>query len=706
MELTILGSICQMELTISLALHKNGIGCFNTNMIIPFLYKDDNSHKILFQDQDDFSVSKRICNFAFANLMSKESINQMKKALLTLSLGLASTFGVLAQDAPTVKLNGMNADLSNGIITLKIGSNGRATTMKVSGYLVNLLASNGIYFDYTSSQNQGLNPNKAEIVRQTDDMVEVLYSNTTADLQWQQGWILRKGESGVYTYVIANGTPTSSSESVKEARICSRLQSAFLNGYVDDVMQGPIPSNSEMSDVESNHVVQDATYEMPDGSIYTKYNWAQFIDEDLFHGLMNAKYGVWNIPVSYEWLNGGPMRQELTVHATSKSPITIQMLQGEHLGGAAQAYNDGEKQIFGPVFIYVNKGDTKEEMIADARREALAQKAAWPYQWFENDLYPRERATVKGTLKVKGHSQPGSVKVVLGQPGQELIRQGKKYMFWTETDAEGNFEIKNVRPDEYSLYAYALDGDITDELEYKNVSVVPGEVNLGTVNWTPATYGNTLWAIGSNNRRADTWKISDAPRAYGLWNEVPATLTFVPGVSKESEDFYYAQCQNGTWNIEYELSEVPDKDLLLTASVAGSTNKPSVAVKSNSKSVTTWSFPNNDASIYRSATQAGRHCVKTAVIPASSLVVGRNTINLTMSGISKNGGVMYDVIKLESYSDSGVSSIVDSNDANTFEIYTLQGAYVGSFESLADLSLPKGIYVYRHGLKTGKFNVR
>lgn len=42
---------------------------------------------------------------------------------------------------------------------------------------------------------------------------------------------------------------------------------------------------------------------------------------------MNGKVGVWDIPVSYEWLNGGPMRQELTVHATSKSPITIQMLQ-------------------------------------------------------------------------------------------------------------------------------------------------------------------------------------------------------------------------------------------------------------------------------------------------------------------------------------------------------------------------------------------
>lgn len=629
----------------------------------------------------------------------------MKKILLALSMVIAIGAKAGAQDAPTASVDGLSTDMSNGIITLKIGSNGRASSMKVSGYNTNLLASSGIYFDYTASKNLALSPNKAEIVRQTDDMVEVLYSNTSADLQWQQGWILRKGVSGVYTYVIANGTSSSSSVNVKEARVCTRLHSSFLNGYVDEVMQGKIPSNSEMSDVEKNHVVQDATYEMPDGSIYTKYNWAQFIDEDLFHGLMNDKYGVWNIPVSYEWLNGGPMRQELTVHATSKSPITIQMLQGEHLGGAAQAYSDGEKQIFGPFFIYVNSGASLEEMVADARREALAQKEAWPYKWFENNLYPVERATVKGKVKIDGHAQPGSVKVVLGQSGQEIIRQGKKYMFWSETDSEGNFEIRNVRPGEYSLYAYALDGDITDELEYKDVNVAAGDLDLGVIDWTPAYNGNAVWVIGSYNRRADTWKISNSPRAYGLWNNVPESLSFTPGVSIESEDFYYAQCHNGTWTIEYDLAEVPENGLKLTASVAGATNKPNVAVKSNAKSVTSWSFSSNDASIYRSATQAGRHCVKTAVIPASALVVGHNTLDLTMSGISKNGGVMYDLIKLEGDVNTGVSSIPSSDDAS-YEIYTLQGVSVGSFESLAETNLSPGIYVYKHGTKTGKFIVK
>ncbi len=46
-----------------------------------------------------------------------------------------------------------------------------------------------------------------------------------------------------------------------------------------------------MAKAEQNQI-QDATYKLEDGTIYTKYNWAQFIDNDHFHGLMNKKIGV------------------------------------------------------------------------------------------------------------------------------------------------------------------------------------------------------------------------------------------------------------------------------------------------------------------------------------------------------------------------------------------------------------------------------
>lgn len=602
----------------------------------------------------------------------------MIRPLIT-AITIASVF-TAARSEMTATLDGLSATMSNGIITLNIGKDGRANKMfhEANGS-DNILGSSGIYFDYTADKNRALSPGKAEIVKLTDDYAEILYTNTSADLRFSQGYILRKGVSGVYTYVIANGTEKSSGVKVKEARVCTRLASSFLDGYVDDNMQGRIPSNAEMKVAEKDeNKVQDATYRMEDGSIYTKYDWAQFIVNDSVHGLMNGKVGVWNIPCSYEWLNGGPMRQELTVHATSKSPITIQMLQGEHLGGAAQTYTDGESQIFGPFLIYVNSGTSKEDMIADAKAEATRQKAEWPFQWFDNALYPLDRSSVFGHIDITPGGGDTELQIVLGQPGTELIRQGKKYMYWTKTDANGNFCIPNVRKGEYSLYAYATSGTITDEFEYKGVVVTDDTTDLGDISWTPAIYKSLLWNIGENNRRADGFMISDDLRAYGLWEKVPANLTFYPGVSDPATDWYYAQCHNGTWTVKFNIDKVPDGNIYLTASVAGATNKPTVAIKVNGKSVTSWNFSSNDAAIYRSATQAGRHWVKTCKFQASMLTEGENTIDLVMSGISKNGGVMYDCLKLESDGGAGIESFEAQASRTEIGRYDLHGRPVTS----------------------------
>ena len=229
----------------------------------------------------------------------------------------------------TMTVSGMTTKMSDGTWSININSSGRVSSLQRKG--TEFLSSNGIYFDYTTANgNQGLNPTKVKVVKQTAEHCEVLYSATSGNTIFEQGFIMRKGTPGIYTYVIATGTATSASEPVKEARVCSRLSETMLNGYVDWRMNGRIPSNSEMAEAEKEaNTIQDATYRLADGSIYTKYNWANYVELDTLHGLCgmsNNYYGLYNIPVSYEWINGGCERQELTVHATSKSPITIQML--------------------------------------------------------------------------------------------------------------------------------------------------------------------------------------------------------------------------------------------------------------------------------------------------------------------------------------------------------------------------------------------
>ena len=594
---------------------------------------------------------------------------------------MSSVAAMAADGDVTMSVSGMTTKMSDGTWNITINSNGRVSSLQRKG--TEFLSSNGIYFDYTTSDgNKGLSPSKVKIIKQTAEHCEVLYSATSGNTIFEQGFIMRKGVPGIYTYVIATGTATSASEPVKEARVCSRLAETMLNGYVDWRMNGRIPSNSEMTEAEkSENTIQDATYRLADGSIYTKYNWANYIERDTLHGLRdNTYYGLYNIPVSYEWINGGCERQELTVHATSKSPITIQMLQGEHFGGQAMVLNEGEKKLYGPFLICTTYS---KNPVQSARKQWEKEVEAWPYQWFENDLYPRERGTVRGHLDVTTGQRNDSVRIVLAQEkGKDPYEMTRGYQFWTLTDADGDFEIKNVRPGTYNLFAYARAGEVTDMLEQDDITVVAGDNNIGDITWTPKKYSELLWMIGQNDRRSSEFHFSDALRQYGLWNEVPKNLTFTIGQSSEQEDWYYAQVQkDGTWTIAFNLDKTYSGKAHLTASLAGCTgNGSTVSVKVNGTQRGTWKPGTNDAAIYRSAVNSGRHHLLTLDFDASALKQGANTIALTMSGNGSNGGFMYDCIKLEAgepvTSVSNATRLNDKGRMQNSQFYNLHGQRV------------------------------
>lgn len=585
----------------------------------------------------------------------------MKKLLFIVCWLCCGGAAAIAADGDvTMSVSGMTTKMSDGTWSITINSAGRVSSLQRKG--TEYLASNGIYFDYTTANgNSGLNPSKVTVVKKTADHCEVLYSATSGNTIFEQGYIMRKGVPGLYTYVIATGTASSVNEPVKEARVCSRLSDTMLNGYVDWRMNGRIPTNAEMAVAEKEeNTIQDATYRLADGSIYTKYNWANYIERDTLHGLCgmsNNYYGLYNIPVSYEWLNGGCERQELTVHATSKSPITIQMLQGEHFGGEAMVLREGEKKLYGPFLICTTYS---KNPVASARNQAVKEAAEWPYQWFENDLYPRERVTVRGHLNVTTGQRNDSVRIVLAQEkGKDPIEMMHGYQFWTLTDANGDFEIRNVRPDTYNLYAYAKAGDVTDMLEQDDITVTAPSgspagttLDLGTITWTPKKYTELLWMIGQNDRRSSEFHYSDTTRQYGLWELVPQTLTYTIGESNEKTDWYYAQTKDGTWTVKFNYHpstfNPSPSTIHLTASIAGcASEKASIAVKLNGTVKATWKPGYKDASVYRSALNSGRHYVYTCDFPSRELKEGSNLLTFQISGTGGKNGIMYDCIKLE-----------------------------------------------------------
>lgn len=574
---------------------------------------------------------------------------------------------MLAADGDvSMTVSGMTTKMNDGTWSITINSQGRVSSLQRKG--TEFLGGQTIYFDYTTANgNQGLNPSKVTVIKNTPEHCEVLYSATTGNTIFEQGFIMRKGVSGIYSYVIATGTATSANEPIKEARVCSRLDGTMLNGYVDYRMNGKIPSNSEMVEAEKKEI-QDATYELADGSVYTKYNWANYIERDTLHGLYGLSgnyYGLYNIPVSYEWINGGCERQELTVHATSKSPITIQMLQGEHFGGQAMVLNEGEKKLYGPFLIYTAYS---KNPVQSARNQAAKETAAWPYQWFENELYPLERGTVRGHLDVTTGQRNDSVRIVLAQEkGKDPIAMMHGYQFWTLTDANGDFEIKHVRPGNYNLFAYAKAGEVTDMLEQDDITVVAGDNDMGTITWTPKKYTQMLWMIGQNDRRSSEFHYSDTIRQYGLWELVPQSLTFTVGQSNEKTDWYYAQTKDGNWTVKFNVAERPAGRVYLTASIAGcASEKATIDVKLNGTVKTTWKPGYKDASVYRSAVNSGRHYVYTVDFPSTSLSIGTNLLTFQASNTGGKNGFLYDCIKLEAGEQvtSGIAELSASSNAD------------------------------------------
>lgn len=392
------------------------------------------------------------------------------------------------------------------------------------------------------------------------------------------------------------------------------------------------------------------------------------------------------------------MRQELTVHATSKSPITIQMLQGEHLGASSQTYADDEHQIFGPFMIYVNDGESREAMIADARAKAAELKAEWPFTWFENEYYPLDRSVVTGKINITTGQNAGNVKVVLAEPGQpDILAQGGKYIYWSLTEADGSFSIPAVRKGNYSLYAYATTGTITDQLCVDDIEITDSETDLGDIEWTPDTYEHLLWNIGENNRLADGFNCSDRPRAYEAWMWQPTTLQYRVGESDPAVDWYNAQTDNGTWTVKFNLDDTYAGDAVLTLSIAGVSNSPTLTATVNGRSKQAWALV-DDGSIRRSATLAGRHQVKKFVFPTSSLKVGENRVALVASNCKEKSGILYDCIKLEVGDKvaSGIEAVAESTTSAPYTVYTLTGLYVGEFTTYPT-NLPHGLYLLKQG---------
>ncbi len=481
------------------------------------------------------------------------------------------------------------------------------------------------------------------ILQAEKEVAHVAYYDFGGLLALEYHIILHAGESGIYSYVIAANRQAYPIR-LSELRTVYRFDRSIFGTAYTSERQGKQPCHAHLCQGQK---IQDETFRIEDGEeytngkIYSKYDYAGYFRNNPVWGHYGEKFGFWMIPASTEYYPSGPLKQELLVHYDA---ILLNYMTGAHFGTGDFFVQPGWQKLYGPWMIYVNAGKP-EQTVADAQQKAVLEQKRWPYLWMEEKLYPLQRATVKGNLQL-----PNTVHcmVSLAAPGIELIRQKAGYIFSAETDDAGNFILSNVRPGEYTLYAYALSGDFLEEFRQPEVMIVAGENDLGSMTWPNLRRNHKLWQIGNANRCADEYKYGRELRNYKWHDMVPEELDFIIGESNIADDWYYAQTKNGQWRIHFQKPDLVLKRCYLSIALAafskGRIDGPdsTLRILLNGKEIKALMYL-NDQAIYRSAMQSGWYHLAQIEFDASSLSEGENIISLVNDG----SAIMYDTILLE-----------------------------------------------------------
>jgi rhamnogalacturonan endolyase len=556
---------------------------------------------------------------------------------------LAAGAALAAEGAPVVlEDGGAQVRLSNGLVSIVVDKSTATIGTMMLGKSPNL-AGRGAYFAVANSGgHDGWDIHNAvfRVVRNTPDLVELSFGAPVGGIYFTQHYVMVRGVKGFYVYVVMEHRPGQAPEGMGQIRWSFYLDPNLFNYQLaSDSEQGQIP------DMRGSTPVQDATVRLPDGTVYTKYNYCTYIEEDDVHGECGSRpgsYGVFMVMPGKEYLQA-PTKQEITVHA---GPIVHRFLASGHFEPrelTSPMVPVGWVKCCGPWLVYLNSGDSPKQMWADAKEQVVNERAQWPYQWMQDPNYPLRRGTVTGDLKLYDGNQPASYALmVLTSPQPDWQIQVQDYIFSTRADADGHFTLPHVRPGTYTLFAIVP--GVTGEFRRDRIVVTAdGTVDLGRINYVPAYYSAKLWEIGFADRRTTGFRLSDQPRQYGLDQEVPANLTYTISVSTPSRDWYYSQAKPGDWKIDFDVPRSYGGQGVLTIGIAGQTSNPYVRILLNDKQISYYTGGNSSAE-YRSAILGSSYYEEGAIrFPASQLHVGKNTITLRLT----SGAVMYDVLKLE-----------------------------------------------------------
>ncbi|CAI8595524.1 unnamed protein product [Vicia faba] len=619
-----------------------------------------------------------------------------------------------------VTLNNQNSEkvvISNGIISITLSNpEGYVRGLSYAGIDNVLDARNEEndrgYFDITSGKlTQRVDGTNFTVITHKENIVEVSFLRTwrssmdasNVPINMDQRYILRSGDSGFYSYVIFERPKGFPGVTIHQIRTVYKLNEARFNYMaISDTRQRKMPSNRDRETGQQlayPEAVQLRNPSNPEfkGEVDDKYQYSSENQYNQVNGWITAEsekpVGFWIITPSNEFRNGGPVKQDLTSHV---GPICLSMFVSTHYAGKQVAieFKEGEdyKKVFGPIFIYLNSASSNDQfksLWSDAKQKLSNEVKNWPYDFPQSkDFIPsNQRGTLQGNLKVQDgmnasqNAYNAYIGLALPGPAGSWQIEGKGYQFWTRSDKNGNFIIKNIVPGAYNLFAW-VPGFIGDYTYNVDITIKPGStINLNSLIYNPPRNGPTLWEIGIPDRSAAEFfvpnpypnlinklyinKPMDKFRNYGLWNRYTDLypendLVYRIGISNYQKDWFFAHVpriignktyQATTWNVTFKLSNVLNGNYTLQLALA-SASYGEVQVWFNNMSDDPPYFTTNriggDSVIPRHGIH-GLYWLFSIQVPRVHLVKGDNTLHLRQSRSGSTfEGVLYDYIRLES----------------------------------------------------------
>lgn len=580
----------------------------------------------------------------------------------------------------TLTDQGSSVTLDNGYLTATITkSNAKVTSLMYQGHQMVNTSSNGyIYFSMdggaTYEQPSGC---IYGVTQATADIVDIslkrVWSTTPHAFDIDVHYVLRRGDSGVYVYVLLDHPSAYPATGVSEWRMVWKFPNDLLERiYVDSVRNWQMPSAYDFAHAQSTSIAEVVllTSGVRAGKYDSKYEYsANYWDLGTWGHASDVNHiGAWLAFGGHEFFNDGPTKNDLT----SADRIIHVHFGMNHYNGSSTSVAAGEawRKMYGPYLLYLNSCPNGADACwADAQARAQADQASWPYSWLTGTPeYPQDsdRGTVTGTFVVQDPLKPdltaAGAWVGLAQPdaGGNWQFESKRYQYWVNADGYGNFSIPHVRPGTYTLYAFTTGA--VGEYSTANVTVnAGGTTALGAVTWTVPHPGTSIaWEIGVPDRTAREFRHGTDYFEPFLWNQYPSELSnpleYTVGVDDWSIAWNYAHpgypagWTPWKWRINFDLASVPASgNATLTLAFASADHaRMDLYVNDEAQLFTTF-YPSVSGgnALIREGIHA-KYGVNYVSIPVSRLHVGTNIITLVQG---RAGGasdhVMYDYVSLE-----------------------------------------------------------